>query len=920
MKKRKGLIIAGGVLVALAAALLAALWVGPQVLQSEIEERVRQRLEARGIDAEWGAFRSEAGRSFEITDVQVEMPAYGVQFESDRVLVDVGLESVLDGEIYLSEITVEPATAVIDIEPILERLDAEEVAATTTGGNESANLDRLVRKLLENPPVVHLTDASLLVKKGDADLMRVSAPEIAVEEQWGGFEVSFEGEVDVLADELPKVVRRPIPWAFEGTIEPGEKRFEYRVRSPHEGAPLYRLHLPDVLSVQIGSVFGEGTVADRTAALNVEELEVVVGEDEYAALHARAPVAVVSRQKNGRPKIDVRKPSVYVAPAKRGDLRKAWKKLRGAGGPPAVRGDQAGEPSTAPSAEKSLVSRLAGLAARTDFVLDGLAVGVHLEDDAGDVSTLTLLERLDTRIHNGLMRTTGTTAGGEFFAEAEVLPGQRWPHYLVVRVDGVRLEKLPGMARERTELPSRGTSGTVGGRVDLNLALTMPPQGMNGPLTQSPGIGELHVRWTDGMIDLTGVSDEPVEGIDASADFTLSLEPQISKLNIEHGRLGYGPVVVHLEGDVTDFPLDTEIALDFEMERIDCQEAVRSLPAALLGPYDDVVLEGEFEPTGSFKLPLHRPKGFRARFSFEPVEDRFGNRIEKRKDEDAAECTMKGLRADREAWPDIDVAGLAPTGPHRTVTEIPANRPPHRHDDVWWLNRPFVKKITEGLVDPEESEVYVGPGTRTYIPLEQLPTYVGAAMYLSEQIDFYEDGPVSFSLMKKAMRLNLHKGRFVYGGSTVTQQLVKNLFLTRDKTLARKIQETLVSWRVDEVISKDRVLELYLNCIEFGPDIYGIGPAAEYYFGKDARQLSPLEAIFLAMLKPAPWYGPKYVKRGRTPRIPYWSERTQILFDRLVEHGFITKAEAEAQKPYELHWHEDGTYKDPNSIYVPLLD
>jgi hypothetical protein len=815
---------------------------------------------------------------------------------------------------------------VVDIAPILQRLDSD----ATTGAKKSgqgANLDRLVRKLLENPPVVHLADASLLVKKGDHELMRLSAPDISVEEQWGDFDVAFEGEVEVLADEAPAVVRRPIPWSFQGTIEPEDRRFEYRIASPDEGAPLYRLDLPETLSLQVGSVFGEGTVTDRTAALNVEDVEVIVGEDQYAALHAKAPVAVISRQKSGRPKIDVREPSLYIMPSKRAELRKAWRRLRGQSAKEGQKGDDTPpgdhEPATQkkPRADRaSLVSRLSRLAARTDVVLEGLAVGVHLEDDAGDVSTLTLLERLDTRIRNGLMRTKGTTAGGEFFAEAEVLPGQRWPHYLIVRVDGVHLEKIPGMAGERTELPSRGTSGTVGGELDLDLALTMPPQGMNGPLTQAPGIGELHVRWHDGVLDLTGVSDEPVEGIDASADFTLSFEPQISRVGIEQGRLGYGPVVVDVTGDVTDFPLDTEVNIDFAMQRIDCQEAVRSLPAALLGPYDDVELQGEFEPSGSFKLPLYRPKGFRARFSFEPVEDRFGNRIKKKKDEDAAECTMKGLHADRDAWPDIDVVDAAPTGPHRTVTEIPSNRPRRRHDDVWWLNRPFVKQVLEGLTDPENSEVYVGPGTAEYVPLDELPGYVGGAMYLSEQIDFYEDGPVSFSLMKKAMRLNLSRGRFVYGGSTVTQQLVKNLFLTREKTLARKIQETLISWRVDEVISKDRVLELYLNCIEFGPDVYGIGPAARFYFDKDARELTPREAIFLAMLKPAPWYGPKYVKRGRTPRTPFWVERTQILFDRLVEHGLITKAKAESEKPYEFHWDDDGTYEDPNAIKIPLLD
>ena len=143
------------------------------------------------------------------------------------------------------------------------------------------------------------------------------------------------------------------------------------------------------------------------------------------------------------------------------------------------------------------------------------------------------------------------------------------------------------------------------------------------------------------------------------------------------------------------------------------------------------------------------------------------------------------------------------------------------------LNRDrYVKRVTEGVTEPLE----VGPATAGYVPLEALPSYVAAAMYLSEEIAFFDNPGFSETLMRRALRMNIRGGRYVYGGSTVSQQLVKNLFFDRRKTLSRKLEEAIVVWRMERVVPKLRILELYLNCIEFGPDVYGIDAAARHYF------------------------------------------------------------------------------------------
>ena len=125
------------------------------------------------------------------------------------------------------------------------------------------------------------------------------------------------------------------------------------------------------------------------------------------------------------------------------------------------------------------------------------------------------------------------------------------------------------------------------------------------------------------------------------------------------------------------------------------------------------------------------------------------------------------------------------------------------------------------------------------------------------------------------------------------------------------MREIVIAKRITQQIQRSRVLELYLNCIEFGPNIFGIQAASRHYFQKDARTLTPLEAVFLAMLKPAPSWGGWIVRRGETPSMPYWSFRTEQILQRLVKAQYLTQEDADAQRPYTLYW-TDGQYQDRN--------
>lgn len=141
-----------------------------------------------------------------------------------------------------------------------------------------------------------------------------------------------------------------------------------------------------------------------------------------------------------------------------------------------------------------------------------------------------------------------------------------------------------------------------------------------------------------------------------------------------------------------------------------------------------------------------------------------------------------------------------------------------------------------------------------------------SAIMLSEDWAFYQHNGFDWQQIWDSFQTNLEKGHFVRGGSTITQQVVKNVYLSRDKTIWRKIQEAILTVRIERQVRKSRILEIYLNIAEFGEGLYGIGPAARHYFGKSPAELSAKEGAFLAILLPSPRkYSVSFRKKALTP-------------------------------------------------------
>ncbi len=145
-----------------------------------------------------------------------------------------------------------------------------------------------------------------------------------------------------------------------------------------------------------------------------------------------------------------------------------------------------------------------------------------------------------------------------------------------------------------------------------------------------------------------------------------------------------------------------------------------------------------------------------------------------------------------------------------------------------------------------------GPLSDAWIPIGRMPRWLPYAMTTTEDGGFFQHHGLNAFLLNRAIRLDLHVGRFVYGGSTITQQLAKNLFFRRTKVLSRKLEEALATWLLERRLGKIRILEIYANAVEMAPHLYGVARGAAYYFGKDASALGPAEAAWLGILKPCP--------------------------------------------------------------------
>ncbi|MBL8677752.1 MAG: PBP1A family penicillin-binding protein [Myxococcales bacterium] len=210
---------------------------------------------------------------------------------------------------------------------------------------------------------------------------------------------------------------------------------------------------------------------------------------------------------------------------------------------------------------------------------------------------------------------------------------------------------------------------------------------------------------------------------------------------------------------------------------------------------------------------------------------------------------------------------------------------------------PDVHNLRAQWRPPQTTRIFARDGTvlaelfterRTVIPVEQIPRNLVMALLAAEDADFYSHRGLDYPGMLRALYVNIRRGTTAQGASTITQQLIKNILLTSERSLARKVREVVLARRIESELSKNEILFLYLNHINFGHGRYGVEEAARYYFGKHARELTLGECALLAGAPKSPvLYSPRSHPEAAL-------QRRRWILGQMVDKQFITRAQADA--------------------------
>src|SRR5438067_1128268 len=206
-----------------------------------------------------------------------------------------------------------------------------------------------------------------------------------------------------------------------------------------------------------------------------------------------------------------------------------------------------------------------------------------------------------------------------------------------------------------------------------------------------------------------------------------------------------------------------------------------------------------------------------------------------------------------------------------------------------WPNLPSLEVLTDYRpkiplrVYSAEGELIgeFGEEKRAVVKIKEVPQVLKAAILAAEDDRFYQHGGVDYSGVVRAALANL-QGKRLQGASTITMQVARTFFLTREKTFARKLSEVLLAFKIEANLTKDQILELYINQIFLGQRAYGFGSAANVYFGKTLQELTPAEAALLAGLPQAPSRQNPFVNPKRA------QERQQYVLRRMKDVGWLS--------------------------------
>jgi hypothetical protein len=381
------------------------------------------------------------------------------------------------------------------------------------------------------------------------------------------------------------------------------------------------------------------------------------------------------------------------------------------------------------------------------------------------------------------------------------------------------------------------------------------------------------LSWSAGVVrfggDLSAVgvslqadalASDPVENVSVGIAVRGDVVPAARRIELERLEARVRDLTARLAGTVElpsgtyrfgngrKLPFVPKIDLTFSVPRLPCAKLLASVPAAFTPKLDGFVLKGLFEAQVGAKIDFA--------------------------DLDALELRGKvGIDGCQVLKAPDAVTALANDGSIVVEVEVP---PPPGPGHV--------------AGETETMSVVVGAQNPDFAPYEQIaPALVNSIMTTEDNGFFKHRGWVP-SEFKSALKRDLAHGGFRLGASSITMQMVKNVLLSQEKTLSRKLQELFLVWYLEQNLPKERILELYFNAIEFGPRIYGIGAATRHYFGKRPADLNPVEAAFFSSILPSPKR--RYVQYCHGALTAQWDKYVHRIVAKVHERGRLTDEEA----------------------------
>lgn len=395
----------------------------------------------------------------------------------------------------------------------------------------------------------------------------------------------------------------------------------------------------------------------------------------------------------------------------------------------------------------------------------------------------------------------------------------------------------------------------------LGDALTVLPAGLrlddamlNGEIRFEPASAEARARPDEsaddelafaGRLEIEGLvveserlAEQPLRDLTLAFDGGGVASRSARSVKLERTTMIVNGAETQIEGALSKADNRLRADLAMALPQISCDRAFAAIPAELLGEYQDFDLAGVITARLDLAIDTRNPDA--TRFDVK-VDD---------------QCTFQSVP---------ERASLARFG------------------------RPFSLRVFDSKGTPMLFET--GPGTPAWVEFEHISPYMVQAVMAHEDATFPEHKGFAVFAIEDSLKANLRAGSMVRGASTISMQLAKNLFLDRQKTLGRKARETVLTWWLERSLGKRQIMELYVNVIEFGPDLYGLRPASRHYFQVEPHELTPAQSIFLTTLLPSP------VKRHRQFEERRLTESTrgeiQYLLRRMHRKGTIATAALE---------------------------